>query len=69
MCGGWLLEWSHSAGWFTGSFDRYKALILLSVVHRYGFTLLLVPRMPADGEGTLRDAIRFVLHPKKIVRQ
>lgn len=69
MCGGWLLEWTQSAGWFTGSFDRYKALILLSVILRFGFTLLLVPRMPADGEGTLRDALRFVLHPKKTIRQ
>ena len=68
MCGGWLLEWSHSAGWFTGSFDRYKALILLSVILRFGFTLLLVPRMPQDGEGTLRDAVRYLIGRKNPVR-
>ena len=69
MCGGWLLEWWNGLGWFVGFFDRYKVLILLSVVLRFGFTMLLVPRMEktAADSGTLRD-VAHVLLPAKRVR-
>lgn len=67
MCGGWLLEFCNAAGWFTGKFDRYMALILLSCLLRFGFTLLLVPGMHQDGEGTAKDVISAML-PKRRVR-
>ncbi len=66
MAGGWLLEWWDGAGWFVGFFDRYKALILLSVVLRFGFTLLLVPPMHKDGEGTLKDVAHMLLPAKRV---
>jgi hypothetical protein len=58
LCGGWFLEGCNAAGWFTGSFDRYKVLILISVVLRFGFTLLLVPSMPNENQHTLRDMLK-----------
>lgn len=58
LCGGWFLEWCNAAGWFTGFFDRYKVLILISVVLRFGFTLLLVPPMSNENEHTLKDTLR-----------
>lgn len=61
LCGGWFLEACNAAGWFTGSFDRYKVLILASVVLRFGFTLLLVPPMSNENDATLKDALRGVL--------
>lgn len=68
MCGGWLLEWWNGLGWFVGFFDRYKVLILLSVVLRFGFTMLLVPRMEktAADSGTLRDVAHTLLPAKKV---
>jgi len=58
LCGGWFLEWCNANSWFTGFFDRYKVLILLSVVLRFGFTLLLVPPMTNENDATLQDALR-----------
>lgn len=58
MVGGVLLESFESAGWFTGRFDKYMALITLSVVLRFAITLLLVPSMENDREGTPRDLLR-----------
>ena len=66
MCGGWLLEWWNGAHIFEGFFDRYKMLILLSVVLRFGFTMLLVPRMPKDQEGTLKDVAHMLLPAKRV---
>lgn len=67
MCGGWLLEWWNGLGWFVGFFDRYKVLILLSVVLRFGFTMLLVPRMEktTSDTGNLRDVAQVLLPTKK----
>ena len=48
LLGGTLLEWWHSAGFFAGSFDRYKALILLSTILRTAGVCLLVPAMGED---------------------
>ena len=61
MCGGWFLEWCNASGWFTGSFDRYMALILISVVLRFGFTLLLVPPMANENKHTLRDTLKGLM--------
>ena len=55
MMGGTLLETWEGAGWFTGGFDKYMALITLSVVLRFAITLLLVPSMENDREGTPRQ--------------
>ena len=57
VTGGALLEGWHSAGWFAGSFDRYKALIALSVVTRLAVAVFLVPPMENDREGTPKDLI------------
>lgn len=68
MMGGWLLEWWDVAGWFVGFFDRYKVLILLSVVLRFGFTMLLVPRMEktAADSGTPKDVLRMLMPAKRV---
>lgn len=57
MTGGALLEAWEGAGWFTGGFDKYMALIALSVILRFGITLLLVPPMENDREGTPRQLV------------
>lgn len=64
MSGGWVLEWSNAHNLFTGSFDRYKVIILISVVTRFLCALILIPRMHNDNPATVRDTIRDVL-PKK----
>lgn len=61
LCGGWFLEWCNAARLFTGSFDRYKVLILISVVLRFAFTLLLVPPMTNENNATLKDALRGLI--------
>jgi len=68
MAGGWLLEWWDGAGWFIGFFDRYKVLILLSVVLRFGFTMLLVPAMEktSSDNGHLRDVLHMLLPAKRV---
>lgn len=68
MMGGWLLEWWDGAGWFVGFFDRYKVLILLSVVLRFGFTMLLVPHMEktAADSGTPKDVLRMLMPAKRV---
>ena len=58
MTGGALLEAWDQAGWFTGGFDKYMALITLSVVTRLGITLLLVPPMENDRDGTPAQLVR-----------
>ncbi len=45
LCGGSLLEVWEGAGWFTGSLDRVKVLILLSAALRLIVVLWLVPRL------------------------
>jgi len=58
MTGGALLEAFDGMALFAGRFDKYMALIVLSVVLRFGITLLLVPPMENDREGTPRQLIR-----------
>lgn len=65
MCGGWFLDFASANSLFTGWLDRYKVLVLVSVVLRFGLTLLLVPPLHNDGEdSTPKDVIAFLL-PKK----
>ena len=52
LTGGVLLEAWQNAGWFSGSFDRFKALILLAVCLRFAVAALLVPPLKNDREGT-----------------
>ena len=57
LTGGILLESCETAGWFTGSFDRYKALIALSTVLRAATVVFLVPPMANDREGSPRQML------------
>ena len=50
LTAGGLLEAMEGSNMFTGWFDRYKALFLVSVILRLGAVLLLVPRMENDRE-------------------
>lgn len=69
MTGGALLEFFHASNLFTGSFDRYKALVLISVVLRFALSMLLVRSMTSDSDATLRDVVRIMLpHRTRIVR-
>ncbi|MBR3016353.1 MAG: MFS transporter [Clostridia bacterium] len=62
LAGGLLLEGWQKAGWFTGSFDRFKALILLAVLLRLCVAIFLVPPLQNDREGTPRQLLRSVLN-------
>ena len=66
MCGGALLESWESAGWFaSGGLDRLKMLVLLSVVLRILVAVFLVPPLENDREGTPRQLISAILHPRR----
>jgi len=65
MLGGAFLDLCHANAWFVGSFDRYKALVLLSTVLRFGITLLLVPSMKDGSSSTVRDLLRWFLPRKR----
>ncbi len=58
LTGGMLLESWEAAGWFTGAFDRYKALILLSTVLRYTAVIFLVPPLENDRDGKPSQLLR-----------
>ena len=60
LCGGSLLESWESLGWFTGSIDRVKALIILSVALRLLVALCLVPPLENDREETVRRMLTDV---------
>ena len=60
LTGGLLLEGWQSAGWFSGSFDRFKALILLAVILRLTVAVFLVPPLQNDREGTPRLLLQSV---------
>ncbi len=61
LTGGLLLEGWRSAGWFSGSFDRFKALVLLAVILRLTVAIFLVPPLQNDREGTPRQLLRSVV--------
>ena len=60
MCGGTLLEAWEGAGWFTGTFDRVKVLILLAALLRLLVACLLVPRLDNDRDETAGQALRSI---------
>ena len=60
LCGGALLEGWESAGWFSGSFDRFKALVLLSVALRLLSAVFLVRPLQNDRDGTARQLLSGV---------
>lgn len=60
LSGGWILEGFRSAGFFTGWFDRYKALITFASLLRFGSVWLLVPGLVNENQGTSADLIRSV---------
>jgi MFS family permease len=59
LAGGTLLEICAANQWFSGAFDRYKALAVRSVTLRFSTALLLAPRLQdsyADqAEGEIRN--------------
>ncbi|MBQ8973821.1 MAG: MFS transporter [Clostridia bacterium] len=52
LTGGLLLEVWETAGWFTGAFDRYKAIIALATVLRLIVVATMVPPLSNDRDGT-----------------
>ncbi len=64
MCGGWFLNACVMKGWFAGRFDRYMALILLSVVLRFVFVLLTVPGLKNENEETAVTLMRSLRRKK-----
>ena len=58
MTGGALLEGMEALHWFSGAFDRYKALITLSPLLRFAAVLLLVPGLSEEGSS---DGLHIVL--------
>lgn len=62
LAGGLLLEGWQNAGWFTGAFDRFKALILLAVILRLCVAVFLVPPLTNDREGTPKQLIHSVFN-------
>ena len=58
LFGGAILDTCARHNWFTGSFDRYKFMILLSVILRLLFVLLFVPKLKNDRPVTFRDMLR-----------
>ena len=68
LAGGTLLEMCETNGWFTGAFDRYKALFVLEVILRLGFVLLFVPKLSNDRDGTARDLLKALV-PHRLVKR
>ncbi len=64
MFGGTLLTMAQANHWFEGGFDRYMALITLSVVLRLGLTLILVPGMNNESDSKAMDVVKFFI-PKR----
>ena len=50
---------------FTGSLDRMKALILLSVTLRLGVALFLIPPLQNDRDGTPGQLLASLFRLKK----
>ena len=57
LCGGTLLESWENLGWFSGSLDRVKALVLLGTLLRLLVAVFLVPPMENDRDVTFRQAL------------
>ena len=61
LCGGALLEAWEGAGLFSGSPDRLQILVMISVALRLLVTLLLVPPLENDRDGTPRQMLSGIL--------
>ena len=57
LCGGALLEAWETAGWFTGRPDRLQVLVILGAALRLLVTVLLVPPLENDREGTPKEML------------
>ena len=64
LAGGTLLEGWERAGWFTGSLDRFKMLVIVSVTLRLLVALLLVPPLKNDRDGTPRQLVSALVHAR-----
>lgn len=62
LSGGALLEIWHSHNTFTGLFDRYQVLCIISCVLRFGLAMLLIPRFDRDNDASLSDVLRHMAH-------
>ena len=62
LAGGALLEAWKGGVPLLGAMDRFKALILLSVSLRFLITLVLVPPMANDRDGTPGDLLKAILN-------
>ena len=62
LTGGALLEGWHGAALFTGSFDRYKALILLSCALRLPLAMFFASRLTRDNEAAPRALLSYMTH-------
>ena len=62
LFGGTLLEAWKQANLFTGAFDRYKMLIVVSICLRLLTTWFLVPPLQNDREGTPKQLITVVVN-------
>ena len=65
LTGGALLEGWETAGLFTGSLDRLKMLVIVSVTLRLLVAVLLVPRLQNDRDGTPMQLLAAVVRPVK----
>lgn len=65
LAGGSLLEWWEGAGMFTGALDRMKMLILISVALRLSVSLILVPPLQNDRDGTPGQLLASLIRLKK----
>ena len=69
LTGGFLLERMEGVAWLPMGLDRYKAMILLSVVLRVLVALLLVRPLENDRDGTPAQLVASILHPRAARRR
>jgi len=69
LCGGALLEFWENAGWFTGGLDRLQALVILGVLLRLLVSVLLVPPLENDRDGTPRQMVTDLFHRLRPIRR
>ena len=65
LVGGALLDWWRDAGWFTGFFDRYKAMFLFASILRIAFVFLLVPTLDDGRNLPVKDVLHSIFTKKK----
>jgi MFS family permease len=65
LCGGWFLGACEKYAFFTGSFDRYKALVALAVALRFTIVMVLGPGLKRDHPEGVRDVTRALFKRKR----